>query len=73
MSTLSLKKEENTMEELQDIIIICKDCGKEFVWTVGEQEFYREKGFTNPPVRCKECRDQRKAERNNNRDYQTNY
>lgn len=61
------------MEELQDITIICKDCGKEFVWTVGEQEFYREKGFTNPPVRCKECRDRRKAERNNNRDYQNNY
>ncbi|MGL5042947.1 MAG: zinc-ribbon domain-containing protein [Culicoidibacterales bacterium] len=56
------------MEELQDIIIICKDCGKEFVWTIGEQEFYREKGFTNRPVRCKECRDLRKAERNNNRD-----
>ena len=45
--------------------IVCKDCGKEFIFTVGEQEFYQEKGFTNEPVRCKECRDKRKAERNN--------
>ena len=27
------------------------------------QEFYKEKGFTNEPVRCKECRDKRKAEK----------
>lgn len=42
--------------EKQDKTIVCKDCGKEFVFTVGEQEFYEEKGFTNAPVRCKECR-----------------
>ncbi|GBU11197.1 hypothetical protein AwErysi_08130 [Erysipelotrichaceae bacterium] len=53
------------MEELQDITLVCKDCGQPFVWTVGEQEFYQQMGFNNPPVRCKECRDRRKAERNN--------
>lgn len=36
--------------------IICKDCGKEFVFTAGEQEFYAEKGFNSEPSRCKECR-----------------
>lgn len=51
---------------MQDKTIICKDCKKEFVFTVGEQEFYKEKGFTNEPVRCKECRDKRKAEKRNN-------
>ena len=57
---------------MQDKTIICKDCKKEFVFTVGEQEFYKEKGFTNEPVRCKECRDKRKAEkRNNNTENQT--
>lgn len=30
----------------------CKDCGKEFVFTEGEQTFYKEKGFENDPVRC---------------------
>ena len=51
------------MEEKQDKTIVCKDCGKEFVFTVGEQEFYAEKGFQNEPVRCKECRIARKQKR----------
>lgn len=42
--------------EKHDEIIICKDCGNEFVFTVGEQNFYEEKGLENKPVRCKECR-----------------
>lgn len=52
--------------EKKDKTIVCKDCGKEFVFTVGEQEFYEEKGFTNDPVRCSDCRAKRKAERNQN-------
>lgn len=51
----------------EDKTIVCKDCGKEFIFTIGEQEFYEQQGFNNEPVRCKECRDKRKAERNNNR------
>ena len=49
----------------QDKTLVCKDCGKEFVFTAGEQEFYAEKGFQNEPVRCKACRDARKAGRAN--------
>lgn len=54
------------MEERHDKTIVCKDCGKEFIFTVGEQEFYAEKGFQNEPVRCKECRQARKESRNQN-------
>lgn len=50
---------------MEDKTITCKDCGAEFAFTAREQEFYKEKGFTNEPVRCKECRDKKKAERNN--------
>lgn len=50
---------------MEDKKIICKDCGKEFVFTVGEQEFYKEKGFENEPVRCPECRKARKQRFNN--------
>lgn len=50
---------------MADKTIVCKDCGKEFVFTEGEQAFYAEKGFTNDPVRCPECRKARKAARNN--------
>ncbi|MEG0179680.1 MAG: zinc-ribbon domain containing protein [Oscillospiraceae bacterium] len=43
-----------------DKTIVCKDCGQEFVFTVSEQEFFAEKGFTNEPQRCKPCRDLKK-------------
>ena len=29
----------------QDKTLVCKDCGNEFTFTAGEQEFYAEKGF----------------------------
>ena len=45
---------------MEDKKIMCKDCGKEFVFTVGEQEFYKEKGFDNEPTRCISCRRARK-------------
>lgn len=50
--------------EYQDKTIVCKDCGKDFVFTAGEQQFYAEREFSEP-VRCKECRDARKASREN--------
>ncbi|MGL4989716.1 MAG: zinc-ribbon domain-containing protein [Sarcina sp.] len=52
---------------MQDKTIVCKDCGNEFVFTVGEQEFYKEKGFDNEPVRCPACRKNRKNQQNNRR------
>ena len=52
---------------MEDKTIICKDCGHEFLFTVGEQEFFKEKGFENDPVRCPDCRKARKAEKMNNR------
>ena len=53
------------MEEYQDKTLVCKDCGADFVFTAGEQQFYAEKGFTNEPQRCPECRKARKQQRNN--------
>ncbi len=47
----------------EDKTLICKECGNEFVFTAGEQEFYAEKGFVNEPQRCKACRDARKKRR----------
>ena len=45
----------------QDITLTCRDCGNEFIFSAGEQEFYAEKGLQNKPQRCKACRDARKA------------
>ena len=44
----------------KDKKLVCKECGGEFVFTSGEQEFYAEKGFENEPQRCKECREARR-------------
>lgn len=43
-------------EDPADAPIKCVDCSEEFVWTVGEQAFYREKDLSNPPKRCKPCK-----------------
>lgn len=40
----------------EDKTLVCRECGKEFVFTAGEQEFYASKGLTNDPKRCKACR-----------------
>ncbi|MHB1653817.1 MAG: zinc-ribbon domain containing protein [Desulfitobacteriaceae bacterium] len=45
-----------------DKVLSCKDCGREFTFSASEQEFYAEKGFTNEPGRCPECRSARKAQ-----------
>jgi len=51
--------------DFQDKKLTCVDCGCEFIFTAGEQEFYKEKGLDNEPKRCRECRDKKKAEKAN--------
>jgi len=46
----------------QDKTLPCRDCGTEFVFTASEQEFFAQKGFTNEPGRCPECRAARKGQ-----------
>ncbi len=43
-------------EEFQDVEIDCVDCGQPFIWTGGEQVFFRDKGLKHPPKRCKPCK-----------------
>jgi CxxC-x17-CxxC domain-containing protein len=47
---------------MQDKTLKCQDCGKEFVFTAAEQAFYAEKGFTNEPKRCADCRKLKKMQ-----------
>jgi CxxC-x17-CxxC domain-containing protein len=46
----------------QDKTLVCRDCGQDFVFTAGEQEFYQQRGLTNEPGRCADCRRARKAQ-----------
>lgn len=39
----------------------CVDCGADFVFSSGEQERFRQLGFTNEPKRCQPCRAAKKA------------
>ena len=55
----------------EDKTLVCKDCGADFVFTAGEQEFYEEKGFQNEPSRCKDCRVNRKNSLRSEREMHT--
>src|SRR2546422_8653599 len=46
----------------QDKTLTCKDCGQEFIWTAGEQEFYASRGLQNAPTRCPSDRAARRAQ-----------
>ena len=50
---------------MADKTLSCKDCGAEFVFTTGEQEFYKEKGFENEPQRSYSLQKSKKQRRNN--------
>lgn len=45
----------------EDRILKCGECNQDFVFTAGEQEFYAQRGFSQDPKRCKNCREQRKS------------
>lgn len=47
---------------MADKTIKCKDCGVDFLFTERDQEFYKEKGYENEPVRCRECRKAKKQQ-----------
>ena len=49
------------MSSFTDRTLTCSDCGAEFTFTAGEQDFYQQRGFTNEPRRCPACRAERKA------------
>lgn len=45
--------------EFVDRLLLCADCGGEFVFTAGEQLFFFDKQFKNDPKRCKGCKSKR--------------
>lgn len=44
----------------EDKTLQCRECGQEFVFSAGEQEFYAQKGLVNEPGRCPTCRQRRR-------------
>ena len=48
---------------MADKTLTCRDCGTTFTFTEGEQDFYNQKGYSEP-TRCPDCRAAKKAARN---------
>jgi hypothetical protein len=48
-------------DQFTDKEITCTDCGGPFVFTAGEQAFFKAKSYTDPK-RCKPCRDAKKQQ-----------
>ena len=47
----------------QDRDLACVECGQSFVFSVDDQQYHSEKGYTNEPKRCPTCRQARRASR----------
>lgn len=46
-----------------DQTLRCRECGVDFIWTAGEQEFFASRNLNNPPARCPSCRQAAKRDR----------
>ena len=53
-------------EIVDDRILTCRDCGRDFVFAVGEQKYFLTRGLATPK-RCPECRQLRRATINTER------
>lgn len=40
---------------MKDLIIVCCDCGEDFTFDIGEQDYYKKNNLVYPK-RCKACR-----------------
>jgi len=50
-------------KERKHQILICKECGEEFVFPVSAQDYFAERGYQKNPKRCKSCHSKYKRER----------
>ena len=50
-----LAEKERRANTFEDKKLVCKKCGKEWIWLASEQKFFKEKGYYRPSM-CKECR-----------------
>jgi ssDNA-binding Zn-finger/Zn-ribbon topoisomerase 1 len=57
-----VKMPATTTTKIEGEILQCEDCGADFVFEIGEQEFFDKHGFSKPR-RCPSCRARMKAKR----------
>ena len=42
--------------DFQNLLLICADCDRQFVFSAGEQLFFHDMQFTSAPKRCTPCK-----------------
>lgn len=45
----------------QDRTLTCVECTTSFIFSVDDQQYHAEKGYTNEPKRCLDCRRSRRS------------
>lgn len=55
-------------QNFQEISLQCADCNQEFAFSVEEQEFYQQKGYSTPK-RCASCRAQNRQNKGGGRSF----
>ena len=61
------------MQQYQDRDLTCVECGNTFTFSADDQAYHAERGFTNEPKRCQNCRDTRRSSRGfEGRDFRSN-
>lgn len=48
--------------DMRDKTLKCQDCGEDFTFEAGEQDFFAKMGYADPK-RCRLCRQKRKHEK----------
>jgi len=46
-----------------DRVMVCRTCGKTFIFSAAGQEFFARQGFREPPRHCRACRAKRNQQR----------
>ena len=47
----------------EDRTLTCMECGQSFTFSADDQAYHAEKGYTNEPKRCPNCRQARRSQR----------
>jgi CxxC-x17-CxxC domain-containing protein len=54
-----------------DRTLTCADCGTNFTFSADDQAYHAERGFTNEPKRCPDCRATRRSQQGQSSGYES--
>jgi len=57
----------------QDRSLTCVECNQSFTFSADDQQYHREKGYTNEPKRCPSCRQNRRSSSYSGSSYGSSY